>query len=109
MSDSFLQIFRRMNVQRCEGNFHRKLTDWSETDWGCAIAGEMGELCNLLKKRHRSLLLKDSIPDEEVGKEISDVITYLDLLAARLGFSLEDLIRDKFNEVSQRVGFEEKL
>lgn len=37
-----------------------------------------------------------------VGKEIADVVTYLDLLATRLGLSLGDIVAQKFNEVSDR-------
>ena len=43
---------REANVKRCNKHFH-KLNDWSPTDWGCALAGEVGELCNFLKKARR--------------------------------------------------------
>lgn len=95
---------RTANALRCEDAFH-PITEWSETDWGCALAGEAGELCNLLKKRRRG----ESVPLKAVMDEIADVIVYADLLAARLGAQLSSAVRSKFNEVSDRVGSKVKL
>jgi NTP pyrophosphatase (non-canonical NTP hydrolase) len=96
---------RKANKKRCIESFKHSLEDWSEMEWGCAAAGEMGELCNLLKKRRRG----ETIPLKAVMDEIADVIIYLDLLAARLGVHLSGPIRDKFNEVSDRRGSTIKL
>ena len=95
-----LLTLRNANVKRCVTSFRHALEDWSEMEWGCAAAGEMGELCNLLKKRKRG----EDIPLREVLNEIADVIIYLDLLAARLGTHLSGPIRDKFNETSMKKG-----
>lgn len=95
---------RKANVARCVTAFH-PLDEWSETDWGCALAGEVGELCNLLKKRKRG----QDVPLKAVMDEIADVVIYADLLAARLGVHLSGPIRDKFNEVSERVGSDVRL
>ncbi|HEV1286529.1 MAG TPA: hypothetical protein VNU44_14505 [Bryobacteraceae bacterium] len=102
-----LQTLRTANLKRCEESFgmHGGLDGWSEMEWGCAAAGEMGELCNLLKKRGRG----EDISIGEVMKEVADVIIYLDLLAAKLHVHLSGPIRDKFNEVSDRVGSAVKL
>lgn len=103
--------FRETNLKRCEKHFH-KLEDWSETDWCCCLAGEVGELCNFVKKRKRKIngkpLPKNAFL-EECKKEIGDAGAYLDLIASRLGFRLEDCIRDKFNEVSDRIESKIKL
>ena len=83
------------------------LRDWSPAEWSNALAGEAGELCNMTKK-----LLRDgpaSIDMAELGKEIADVVIYADLVATRMGFKLEDLVRQKFNEVSERRGSDIKL
>ncbi len=74
------------------------LNSWSETDWACAAAGEMGEMCNFIKKRRRG----EDIPLETVGKEMADTVIYIDLLAARMGIDLGMAVRRKFNEVSLR-------
>jgi NTP pyrophosphatase (non-canonical NTP hydrolase) len=104
MSLDLLEL-RNANVKRCLESFKHSLDDWSEMEWGCAAAGEMGELCNLLKKRGRG----EKIPLKSVMDEIADVIIYLDLLAAKLGLQLSGPIREKFNEVSHRKGSNIKL
>lgn len=97
MSAPTFQDLRRVNVARCNEVFH-PLHSWSETDWACAAAGEMGELCNLIKKRRRG----EPVHPTEVAKEIADVVIYLDLLAARMGIDVGQAVADKFNEVSIR-------
>lgn len=88
---------RAVNVKRCNKHFH-KLNDWSPTDWGCALAGEVGELCNFLKKARRG----ENVSKDDIAKEIGDVQCYLDLIAARLKINLAECVIDKFNEVSAR-------
>jgi len=89
---------RAANVKRCKESFH-PINDWSPTDWGCALGGEVGELLNLIKKMRRG----DSVSLTEVAKEAADVLAYLDLLCVRLGIDLESATIAKFNEVSERV------
>ncbi|MBA9077608.1 MazG nucleotide pyrophosphohydrolase domain-containing protein [Rufibacter quisquiliarum] len=74
--------------------------DWSLADWSNAIAGETGEMCNLIKKIRRG----DSIDVKDVGKELADIVIYADLLADQLGLDLGECVRQKFNEVSDRIG-----
>ena len=88
---------RQANVTRCTKSYH-SVNDWSPTDWACAAAGEMGELCNLIKKLRRG----ENVPKQDVAGEIADTIIYLDLLAARLGIDLTEAVINKFNETSQR-------
>ena len=103
---------RRANVQRCNAVFHH-LQTWSPTDWACALGGETGEALNLVKKLRRL----DDGPDKPynvgvdaeslkflIGLELADIVTYADLLAARLGLDLGSFVTDKFNEVSRKVG-----
>ena len=91
--------FSELNAARCIESFH-PIEDWSEVDWAVACAGEVGELCNLIKKRRRG----DAIDDREVEDEIADVVAYIDLLCTSLGSSLSDVVVRKFNIVSDRVG-----
>ena len=95
---------KKTNTERCEKHFHA-INDWSLTDWACAVAGEVGEMCNMIKKLKRG----ENIDINEIGKEIADVVIYSDLLATRLGLSLSKLVTDKFNEVSDRVNCNIKL
>jgi len=90
---------RIANALRCEASFH-PIQEWSETDWMCAIAGEVGEAANKIKKRKRG----ERIDVDEVADELADAVIYIDLLASRMGFHLEEAVVRKFNEVSRRVG-----
>jgi NTP pyrophosphatase (non-canonical NTP hydrolase) len=65
------------------------------------MAGESGEACNLTKK----MLRGDKSIDKhrkDLAKELADVITYTDLLAAAADIDLEKAVIQKFNEVSDR-------
>lgn len=99
MSDLSFARLRAVNVRRCEAVFH-DIDAWSPTDWACAMAGEAGEACNLIKKLRRG----ESIDHVAIGYELADVVIYADLLAARLGLDLGEMVRQKFNIVSGRVG-----
>lgn len=107
-SNLTFERLRSTNVKRCEQGFRRKIDAWSPTDWGCALAGEVGELCNLLKKRHRGRP-EDQITDEQIADEMADVLTYLDLLAARFDIDLGEALISKFNRVSERIGSDIRL
>ena len=48
MNLSFNEL-RQANTARCEKSFH-SINSWTPTDWACAMAGECGEACNLVKK-----------------------------------------------------------
>lgn len=96
-----LHAFRKANVDRCNSDFPgHDLNSWDLGLWALAIAGEAGELCNLVKKRIRG----DQISDDQIREEVADIFTYLDLFAARAGFDLEPAIAEKFNKVSERIG-----
>lgn len=98
---------RLKNGLRCENDFH-PINDWSETDWATAFGGECGEALNLIKKRRRKTTdglqyAKDAPTVQEVVDELADAVIYADLLCTRMNASLEDGIRRKFNEVSERI------
>jgi NTP pyrophosphatase (non-canonical NTP hydrolase) len=89
---------------------------WSIADWSNAMAGEAGEACNVVKKirRHECGLrgqLDPPLVELRIGlaEELADVYLYLDLLATKAGINLPAIIRAKFNEVSERQGFPERL
>lgn len=105
--------FRRANVTRCLKWHPEGIESWSPSDWLTALAGELGELASLLKMRNRE---RDGLPgnkfsptDKMVADELADVLTYLDLLAAALGVDLGRAAVSKFNEVSERVGFPDRI
>ena len=98
---------------------------WSLADWSNAMQGEAGECGNFIKKLRRLETgtafpkrgvddLDENILAKKAGLEIADTVIYADLLAQELqrkygGYPLEELITTKFNAVSRREGFPERL
>lgn len=66
---------------------------------GLGLAGESGEVCELLKKRHYH---KKDIPDSEIRDELGDVLWYLSLLAAQHGFDLEAVAQRNIEKLRER-------
>lgn len=109
---------RNTNLKRCTESFHA-IDGWTPWEWSNAMAGEVGEACNLTKKMARvwpSNKLIVPWDDKtlaqlqgELELEIADVVIYADLLAQRIGVRLEDCIVKKFNITSERIGSEVKL
>lgn len=95
------QLLKKANQERMAATeaYKKCREEWTLADWSNAIAGETGEMCNWVKKIRRG----DNIDVKEVGKELADIVIYADLLADKLGLDLETCIREKFNEVSERV------
>lgn len=90
-----------------------KGTAWSTSDWVTAVTGELGELASLVKMMNRT---RDGLPGNKfdvttqmLADELADVVCYLDLLSTSLGISLGKAVTAKFNAVSERMGFEERL
>lgn len=122
MSQLTFDELRAANVTRCNGAFH-PIEEWSPTDWACAMAGEAGEACNVVKKIRRiwpsqELAHQECIRQDEhdmallvelLAEEIADTIIYADLLAARMGIDLGRSVSEKFNKVSRRVGSNVRL
>lgn len=80
----------------------RTILDWNETDIACALAGEVGELCNIIKKRFRDGATDDNF--SAAKDEIADVQIYLDLLCSKMKVHLEDCLVNKFNKDSEKIG-----
>jgi NTP pyrophosphatase (non-canonical NTP hydrolase) len=119
MSDSLL-TFREVSmanlVRACE--WHKGgLDEWSPADWSNALAGECGEVCNAVKKLRR---VEDGISQasdprtreeaiRDIAEECADTFLYLDLLCQRLGINLDEAVVAKFNRVSEREGFPQRI
>ena len=88
---------REVSSYRCS-KAYTPIEEWSPTDWGCALAGEVGEACNLIKKMRRG----EKVDIQAVAEELADVMIYLDLTATRLGIDLEKAIIEKFNKDSRK-------
>lgn len=101
-------VLRRANILRQPLFKNRKgelahSDDWSPNDWFTAIAGELGEAANILKKVRRGDFSLDEVRPE-LAKELADAQVYLDILALRCGIDLGQATMDKWNEVSERIG-----
>lgn len=107
---------RTANVARC-ARWHRPGTvPWTGADWSNAMCGEAGETANVVKKLRRAETGTASARDPEypalvadLAGEIADTIIYLDLLADHYGIDLSAAVSAKFNAVSIREGFPERL
>ncbi len=91
------------------------LDEWSLSDWAVAMMGEAGEACDVIKKLNRA---RDCAPgnkrtpaelQQDLADELADTLIYLDLLAAKAGIDLGEAVISKFNMVSERMGFPERL
>lgn len=72
------------------------------------LGGEVGEALNEVKKIEREKMgFRGSRSNlEKLADELADVIICTDLLAAEYGIELTSAIKRKFNETSEKVGFE---
>lgn len=104
-----------INYARCLRWHPKGINSWSLSDWAVALAGEVGEACDVIKKLNR---VRDGLPGNQVSEatlhaqlpaELADVFLYLDLLAQAANIDLPDAIRDKFNAVSERNNFPDRL
>lgn len=93
---------------------HVDTIPWTGADWSNAMCGEAGEAANVVKKLRRH---ETGMPDvltvpvlrEKLADELGDVVAYLVLLANHYEIDLGVAVARKFNEVSVREGFPEKL
>lgn len=78
-------------------------SDWSLAEWMNAVAGELGEAANIIKKIRRGDMTLDEAR-EMLAEEFADIVTYLDITAKQAGINLGEATIAKFNKVSERVG-----
>ena len=103
-------------AQRWHQGFPNGDDGWTIADWSNAMCGEAGEAANIVKKIRRfetGISGLDEVTRETLEQwlaaELADVIIYADLLAAYCGIDLSEAIREKFNRVSVRYGWPERL
>lgn len=76
--------------------------------WSNAALGELGEAANLIAKLERGDFSLDEVRDQ-LAAELADALVYLDLLATAAGIDLSDAVVEKWNEVSERIGYRGRL
>lgn len=107
---------QQTNQHRCR-RWHSPDTErWTGADWSNAMNGEAGEAANVVKKlrRHETRTATEIDPplatlQVMLSDEIADTILYAFLLADHYGIDVETAVRLKFNAVSERQGFPERL
>lgn len=118
MSDMTFEELSYVNRKRAERWHKGGLDEWSVNDWLAAFGGEAGEALNAGKKHRRilgGLQQHGNVPtdqrdaEEKIMEELADTVIYADLVASRLGLSLSEAVVKKFNAISQREGFPERL
>jgi NTP pyrophosphatase (non-canonical NTP hydrolase) len=83
----------------------------TEEYFGNALAGEVGEACNVVKKlaRQRMGLVGSKASTEDLGEELADVIIYADLLAQHYNIDIAEAVRRKFNKTSEKYNLKTRL
>lgn len=106
------RAFSQLNRQRSESpsGFGHALNSWSLSDWMTATLGELGEAANIAKKlnRCRDGVRGNDKPEVDLRAalrtEFADIFCYLDMMVQSQGWTLEEIVPEKFNEASRRMG-----
>ena len=91
--------------------------EWDPTDAitlefrGNELAGEVGELCNVIKKlaRERLGLRGSRATKEMLAEELADVIICADLIGMVADIDLGEAVRTKFNATSEKYGLRTRI
>lgn len=104
------------NRTRCQKWHNPDTEPWTGADWSNAMCGEAGEAANVVKKLRRCETRTSSPmdpPEDQLRRalshEIADVILYAFLLADHYDINVERAVIEKFNLVSERQGFPDRL
>jgi NTP pyrophosphatase (non-canonical NTP hydrolase) len=78
---------------------------------GNELAGETGEVCNVIKKLERERHGWSGSRDtkEHLAQELADIVICADLVAIAAGIDLDAAVEAKFNETSEKVGLPHRL
>jgi len=78
------------------------------TYWGCALAGETGEACNIIKKLVRdgndARNEKGQLYSELLPAELADIFITLELTSRFFNIDLENAILVKLDEIKKKRG-----
>lgn len=115
-ADLTFAALREANASRVVRWHHADTEPWTGADWSNAMCGEAGETANVVKKlrRHETGTSPQGDPEEAalrkaLADEIADTVCYLDLLALHYGIDVAEAVVSKFNRVSERQDFPERL
>ncbi len=117
---------QKINEERANRWHTDGMSGWTALEWAGAMCGEAGEAANAAKKLKRidsqllnndgrlfgqivSLSEQREIYKKLIAKEVGDTILYGVLLCTRLGMSVEDAVREVFNQKSEEYNFPERI
>lgn len=99
-----LNQLSEVNRERAAKLFHSERKD--VLYWSNAVAGEAGELANVVKKLYRDSEGKlDARYLRKIKEEAGGQFIYLDLLLNSIGVSLEECITYEFDRVSRKASY----
>lgn len=102
--DLTFKEFQRRNAERSRSAFPSQCM--TPEFLAVGIAGEAGEMCNIVKKVMRGDFTLQS-HREEVLDEIADIMTYCDLFMSLMGEDTDHRLQTKFAEVSKRRNYKQ--
>jgi len=76
-----------------------KSLEWRKSSYGLGIAGEAGEVADLIKKE---IYHEHEIDPQDVKKELGDVLWYAARVAALYGFTLEEIATANVEKLMRR-------
>ncbi len=99
-------MLRRVNVRR-DKEWNTGSVPLTTIFRATELAGEAGEVCNVVKKLHRARIgiAGGNATVNDLRDELADVIIAADLLAMAEGIDLEEAVISKFNRTSHDRGF----
>lgn len=98
-----------MNIREFQ-EVSKRTMKWDEqTHLHCAmgVAGEVGEVVDIIKKSH---FYNKPIDHTHLEEEIGDVMFYMVNLASHYGLDFEEILEDNFKKLSKRYpeGYNDK-
>lgn len=90
-------LFKSLTFQELTAPIENYGKDYASY-WGCALAGEVGEVCNKIKKFERD----GKLNKKDLGEELADVFIYTVLTARYFDINLEIEIRHKLSILKER-------
>lgn len=117
MNELTFATFAEANRTRCRRWHGPNSERWTGADWSNAMCGEAGEAANVVKKLRRYETGADLGPLDPpqadlvpmLADEIADVVAYVFLLADHYDIDVAQATAAKFNRVSERQGFPERV
>ena len=91
-------------AQRTSGAYGQRKTERRQTLAALALAGEVGEFCNLLKKKVGH---GHEVSDELIAFELGDILWYVAELSSAFGLCMDEIAVRNVNKLQRRypVGF----